>query len=334
MSSKHHTGFGAPLAIPYSPLDNGPGAGNLSPIAADPGSRGAQLGSETQIKRVFPSVRPSAAIIAGLGGTVGGSSVAALLAMARAAPGDRVAEQGYTLTLDPEYTAPGAAVAVHFGDASAATILRPGDTLEVPGGFRDFWCWNAHGWVLDTFLSFSPAVTPGGACAFLVGKAPGAMPWYRRNVTARGAAALLNAALVVAIGVPTFGTNKSLAGLVPIVSSGLAGVRVAVIPWANGTSKLVAAPADYAVTIRTWVLTQAAGDAAQVYKARPLGTADAPDACGVWCPLSGGDMVASQNVQVFDRAIPAGALALAFGATTAQPYGTAIGGAYLTVEGY
>ena len=85
--------------------------------------------------------------------------------------------QGFTLTLDTEWTTPQAMIGVKFGAAPSSrtdcVVMVPGQTLEVPSGFSEFWAFAADNldlmhWVPDTNIV--------GYVSFIVGRSHGAKP--------------------------------------------------------------------------------------------------------------------------------------------------------------
>jgi hypothetical protein len=128
----------------------------------------------------------------------------------------------YTLTLDPEWTAPNARIALSFGSGASRrrsldAVLRPGQTIERPAGFGRFWIYNADGLELVTSVV---ANRNFGYCAFLVGMKPGTRPFYPSQPHPAAPAAAIH------YGVPgIFSTSPALnpagLGALRILASGL-----------------------------------------------------------------------------------------------------------------
>ena len=86
--------------------------------------------------------------------------------------------QGFTLTLDSEWTTPQALIGIKFGappqSRTDCVVLVPGQTLEVPSGFTEFWAYAADH--LDLFPWTPAAYNLVGYVSFIVGRTIGAKP--------------------------------------------------------------------------------------------------------------------------------------------------------------
>lgn len=118
--------------------------------------------------------------------------------------------KGYSITLDPRFTAPNAQIGVAFGQASGQRsgyfFLRPGDTIHVPNGFTQFnvIC-NDYS---DRLIGFgNQSVYPVGYCSFLVGRMPNAAPVFADN-NPFSSAAVIGFGNVAGLRFPTIGLRK------------------------------------------------------------------------------------------------------------------------------
>lgn len=127
----------------------------------------------------FSRVFPSGTSIVGLPATLAlWSNVEA-----QQSPGQSIPNPGFSITLDPEWTTPGALIAVHTGDPQQALNMRPGETIHYKDGFNNFLWWNVLGPMVGALDD--PTKVPFGRVAFLIGLEPGDAPLYVRNIKPR-----------------------------------------------------------------------------------------------------------------------------------------------------
>lgn len=107
----------------------------------------------------------------------------------------------YSLTLDPEWTAPNARINVFFGTGApqkgAWLTMRPGTTIQVPAGFTTLLMYNGDGMEQWFDLVNRPLNANLGFCRFLVGRTPNAYPVNLKEPTAQ--ASIIQAGVVGSI---------------------------------------------------------------------------------------------------------------------------------------
>lgn len=242
----------------------------------------------------------------------------------------------YTLTLDPEFTTPGARVAVEFIKGGFRHVMAPGDTLEVPQGFNRFFAYDGHEASRDAVGDLFDT-DPFGFVSWLAGRTRGARPYYDGRVPGpRAAVSVLtrgNVSMENSLDVD--GPNQAGSFEYPwIITAGLRGIRVYVQPL-DASEEPISAPADFAATLMPWIVTANRNEGSD------------PDSWGAdggvgfehdetqfkWYPGSNGNLAATRYQRVFDVEVPNGALGMTWSLVAALA-GTGVSHVHIVVEGY
>jgi hypothetical protein len=231
---------------------------------------------------------------------------------------------GYSLMLDPAATAPYALVGVMVDAVKLASVhlMRPGDRLDVPSGFKKLYMFNAMGWVTAGALA---ANMPAGRLELLVAESlTDDFPRYRSDhPLANAIASQVNQGEVNALAAPSYqhqanlGWGAQLTPLVPL--TGVRKLRVTVFPAQNAAGSITFEdpypPVGFAAQLRPWVLSLVKSDVDKTLVATgpfngwrgPLWAPADPQVL-VWSPHSAGDVNASATDCVFEFDVPSGLL--------------------------
>jgi hypothetical protein len=244
---------------------------------------------------------------------------------------------GYSLTLDPEWTTPGTVLGVHFGDRRTI-FMRPGDTLDVPNGFRRFYVYNPMRNVIASLDTVDFAHFPYGQAAFLVGRALGVRPRFQNDVGPRAAIGLLQAG-VMTTAIPA--TQYLSNGGAPFfVTSGLRkGVRYT-ISCMDSNGDWMVAPSNLSAEVRPWVMVPmddlTAGNSILTKRHTPFLDQYPRNSTGAngggWIPNAEGSFTATEFERCFEREVMAGAAACYLQLVSLA--GTNVSSIWFTVEGW
>lgn len=193
-----------------------------------------------------------------------GAMLGCLRFMPRHAPGLRIdCGQAYSLTVDPEQTAPNAQIGVSLQGSSAEqdfVVLKPGDTLECPTGFTWFQCFNADQQDQIFNLVAQPANANLGYCSFLLGNVPGATPHMRHRSLMPLAALIQHGQL----GLSNLVT-LSAAHILGFSPQGLKSIRVSLYPRTAGGALVVGPGGTTWVSLGLFSFSRAQQIAAQIF---------------------------------------------------------------------
>jgi hypothetical protein len=234
-----------------------------------------------------------------------------------------VAAAGFGVALDPSDTAAYATIGVCVDNPTASpVVLRPGEFLYVPRGFKKLYLFNTLGWLIARCKAEN---RPAGRLTLLVTEtASDAVKFTDRGFTGARGGGQVNAGEVAATVVPIhngldLGWNGQLTPHIPL--TGVRKMRVAVFPAGlAGSLGATVVPADFAATLRPWVLLAMKSDTDKValqpapfggWQSQPWADIAAEPGLVTWLPHSAGDIQATGTDCVFEFDVPSG-LMLAF----------------------
>lgn len=321
----HRNVFRNDDGYPFQPGSSGD-VGNPTQAALDAIAQrygfGESANDAPPFARLFPSVDNATSAVA--------------LPNMVAAPG-KVVEVGFrafTLSLDPEFTTPGARVAVEFQKGGTRYTMGPGDTLEVPGGFTRFYPYDGHEASRDAIGDLFDT-DPFGFVCWLAGRSPGSRPNFS-NKGPRPAVSVLTRGIVsLDNSLDVDGPNMAGSFEHPwIITAGLRGFRVYVKPLdVNGAP--MAAPSNFTATLQPWVCTadRNVGSDPESWGADGGVGFEHDETQQKWYPGANGNLVVTHYQRVFDVEAPNGALGITWSLAAAIT-GTNVISVYIVVEGY
>jgi hypothetical protein len=252
-----------------------------------------------------------------------------------------VVAHGYALQLDPHTTAPYALVGVMFDRRDAATVvlMRPGDVVQRPQGFREMFVFNAMGWLPARMNASS---RPRGQFSLLVGDRPGEFivppPDARPATYKAGRISLVDCGDGSQPG-DTQAANLGFpqAPFVPL--HGVRRIRATVIPRLNTNVAPIYPPGDFIANFFGWVmvmLPRGAGGGLDFTQNLPLNPwddplADATRTQAVWVPHAAANINATGTECVFEFDVPSG-LVCNWQIASATLAGTNVASALLAIE--
>jgi hypothetical protein len=259
------------------------------------------------------------------------------------APGLRVPTAGPTraVMLDPEFTSPGSIIAVmpKGGSIEDAQYLRPGDIAIFPEAVESFYAWNVLGrfWANDwqNAAAFWPS-SQQVRVAFLAAESPELLVERQRLTPARQKLSVLHSGAMLAADM-----NVTTAPRFVFFASGLRALRISVLPLTALGKVVTPTPADFAATVRPWVVVGGTvdegipGELAFV-PVTADGSLDGPlsrkTTTPLWVPNMDGDLAVTADQMTFDREVVAGALG--FGFSFPMMAGTGVTTVLLQLEAY
>jgi hypothetical protein len=280
------------------------------------------------------------------GGATGNDAAIALEDLpSTPATAGRVSLGGYSITLDPSATVPYAIVGVMVNEQNTSRVhlLRPGDRLNVPRGFKELWVFNALGWLTDPIAA---ATRTAGRISLSVTTTPdGPYVQYDQRNFAPARAGLAWQGIVTltndpaASGYLSIPSDAFIGNVSPVIPlSNVQRMRVVVAPMAAGSAFINGAiPGDFAATLRPYVLMPVHDFAAGPVFTGPVGVHPStpwktPDkVVYYWVPHVAGLMTASPTECEFELSVPSG-LAMAFRRMTLA--GTGVADLFASVEVY
>lgn len=235
----------------------------------------------------------------------------------------------YSVTLDPEWTTPGAKIGLHFGSPADEITFRPGDAIEFPESSPapEVWARNALGALVGENGLILPENKPFGYYRLIIGRAPGVRPLYARgDVTPRPEVCFIQQHELVAPGVDGVWNGGPV-----VVTSGLRALRVSIVPRAVDGA--------FTAKVRPYTMTMA-GLANPPEPDSPTSFHQYVGGLGVMVdvttllPSRIGDLNATVDQLVFDVPVVAGAMAVGFKLIACNGGGYPGAPPLIIIEGY